>query len=135
MVSDPIGIAFDENGRMFVTSTARTGRDEIDIRAHSDWMVPSITFKDIEDKRAFYKRVLAPENSAQNQWLKDWNGDGSRDWRDLTFHKERLYRLEDTNGDGMADVSRNPGRLQRPRLGRCAWHPRVQGRSVPHRVA
>ena len=51
-------------------------------------MVPSITFKDVEDKRAFYQRVLAPENSAQNQWLKDWNGDGSRDWRDLTFHKE-----------------------------------------------
>jgi putative heme-binding domain-containing protein len=105
LVSDPIGIAFDDQGRMFVTSTARTGRDEIDIRGHSDWMVPSITFKDIEDKRAFYKRVLAPENSAQNPWLKDWNGDGSRDWRDLTFHTERLYRLEDTNGDGIADFS------------------------------
>jgi putative membrane-bound dehydrogenase-like protein len=105
LVPDPIGIAFDEQGRMFVTSTARTGRDEVDIRGHSDWMVPSITFKDIEDKRAFYQRVLAPENSARNQWLKDWNGDGSRDWRDLTFHKERLYRLEDTNGDGIADLS------------------------------
>ena len=105
LVPDPIGIAFDEQGRMFVTSTARTGRDEVDIRGHSDWMIPSITFTDIEDKRAFYQRVLAPENSARNQWLKDWNGDGSRDWRDLTFHKERLYRLEDTNGDGIADLS------------------------------
>ena len=87
MVSDPIGISFDDRGRLYVTQTARTDRDEIDIRAHQDWMVPSITFKDIEDKRAFYQRVLARENSAKNQWIKDWNGDGSRDWKDLSFHK------------------------------------------------
>ena len=107
LVSDPIGIAFDEQGRMFVTRTARTNRDEIDIRAHSDWMVPSIIFTDVEDKRAFYQRILAPEKSAQNQWLKDWNKDGSRDWHDLTVHKEGLYRLEDTNGDGIADASQH----------------------------
>lgn len=105
LISDPIGIAFDERGRMFVTRTARTNRDEIDIRAHSAWMVPSITFTDVEDKRAFYKKILAPEKSAENAWLKDWNGDGSRDWRDLTSHKESLYRVEDTNGDGIADFS------------------------------
>jgi putative heme-binding domain-containing protein len=105
MVSDPIGISFDDRGRLYVTQTTRTDRDEIDIRGHQDWMVSSITFKDIEDKRAFYHKVLAPENSAKNQWLKDWNGDGSRDWKDLTFHKEKLWRVEDTNGDGVADQS------------------------------
>ena len=105
LISDPIGITFDERGRMFATRTSRTGRDEIDIRGHSDWMISSITFQDVEDKRTFYKRVLAPENSAKNTWLRDWNGDGSRDWRDLTFHKESVYRLEDTNGDGIADFS------------------------------
>jgi len=105
MVGDPIGISFDDRGRLYVTQTARTDRDEIDIRGHQDWMVSSITFKDVEDKRAFYQRVLAPENSAKNEWLKDWNGDGSRDWKDLTFHKEKLWRVEDTNGDGVADQS------------------------------
>ncbi|MEO8336635.1 MAG: HEAT repeat domain-containing protein, partial [bacterium] len=107
MVNDPIGISFDEKGALFVTSTGRSSRDEIDIRGHPDWMVSSILFKDVEDKRAFYKRVLAPERSAQNQWLDDWNGDGSKDWRDLTFHTEGVYRLEDTNGDGVADYAQH----------------------------
>ena len=107
LVSDIIGISFDDQGRLFATSTGRSSRDEIDIRGHQDWMVSSILFKDVEDKRAFYQRVLAPENSAKNQWLDDWNGDGSRDWHDLTFHKEGLYRLEDTNGDGVADYSKH----------------------------
>ncbi|MDB4884399.1 MAG: heme-binding protein, partial [Gemmatimonadetes bacterium] len=105
LVSDPIGISFDEQGRLFVTQTTRTNRNEIDIRAHPDWMVPSITFKDVEDKRAFYQTILSPARSAQNTWLKDFNGDGSRDWHDLTTHKEKLWRLEDTNGDGVADFS------------------------------
>ena len=105
MIADPIGIAFDDRGRLYVTHTARTDNDEIDIRGHQDWMVSSITFKDVEDKRAFYQRVLAPENSAKNQWLEDRNKDGSRDWKDLTFNKEKLWRVEDTNGDGIADQS------------------------------
>jgi putative membrane-bound dehydrogenase-like protein len=106
MVVDPIGISFDEKGRLYVTSTARSSQDEIDIRGHPDWMIPSITFKDVEDKRAFYQRIAAPEKSAQNKdWLPDFNKDSSHDWHDLTFHKERVVRLEDTNGDGLADRS------------------------------
>jgi quinoprotein glucose dehydrogenase len=105
MIADPIGITFDDQGRLYATRTRRTDNDEIDIRGHQDWMVPSITFKDVEDKRTFYHNVLAPERSAQNQWLKDRNGDGSRDWHDLTVGKEGLYRIEDTNGDGLADQS------------------------------
>ena len=105
LIADPIGISIDSLGRVFATRTSRTDRAEIDIRGHRDWMVSSITFRDVEDKRAFYLRELAPERSAQNQWLTDYNGDGSRDWRDLTVHKERLYRIEDTNADGLADFS------------------------------
>jgi hypothetical protein len=48
---------------------------------------------------------LSPENSKKNEWLKDVNGDGSHDWRDMTVEKEHVYSLEDTNNDGVADKS------------------------------
>lgn len=105
LIADPIAISIDSLGRAFVTRTSRTDQAEIDIRGHQDWMVESITFTDVEDKRRFYMRELAPERSAENEWLEDYNGDGSRDWRDLTVHKESVYRLEDRNGDGVADFS------------------------------
>ena len=59
----------------------------------------------VDDLRAFYRRELAPERSAKNTWLPDLNKDGSRDWRDLAQMKERLYRIQDTDGDGIADRS------------------------------
>ncbi|TDN95073.1 putative membrane-bound dehydrogenase-like protein [Salegentibacter sp. 24] len=59
----------------------------------------------VEDKRDFLHRTLSPENSAENEWLADLNGDGSHDWKDLTMEKEHVYRLEDVSGDGVADFS------------------------------
>jgi putative membrane-bound dehydrogenase-like protein len=47
--------------------------------------------------------VLSPENSKNNLWLKDVNGDSSHDWRDMTVEKENIYKMEDKNGDGVAD--------------------------------
>ena len=105
LIADPIAISFDSLGRAFVTRTSRTDGAEIDIRGHQDWMVESITFETVEDKRQFYLRELAPERSEENQWLEDHNNDGSRDWRDLTVHKESLYRIEDRDGDQVADFS------------------------------
>jgi quinoprotein glucose dehydrogenase len=105
LIADPIAISLDSLGRAFVTRTARTDQAEIDIRGHRDWMVESITFRTVEDKRNFYLRELAPERSAENEWLEDYNSDGSRDWRDLTVHKEKVYRIEDRSGDGIADHS------------------------------
>ena len=105
LIADPIGVSIDSLGRMYVTRTTRTNRSELEIRRHTDWMIESMTWRDVEDRRRFYMTTLAPERSAQNQWLADYNNDGSRDWRDLTVQKESLYRLQDTNGDGIADQS------------------------------
>lgn len=105
LVADPVSLDIDNSGRLFYTRTNRAKNSEFDIRGHQDWEIGSIQLKNIEEKRAFLHKVLAPELSKKNQWLKDLNGDGSHDWRDMTVQKEEVYRIEDKNGDGRADFS------------------------------
>jgi quinoprotein glucose dehydrogenase len=105
LISDPVAIDVDDKGRLFYNRTNRQKNSEFDIRGHQDWEIASTRLQTVEDKRAFLRQVLAPANSSKNQWLKDLNGDGSHDWRDMTVEKEHIYRVEDTNGDGLADLS------------------------------
>ncbi|MEY2760546.1 MAG: hypothetical protein RLZZ96_446 [Bacteroidota bacterium] len=105
LLQDPVAIAVDDNGAIFVNSTNRNKASEFDIRGHRDWMTESIGFQSVEDRRAFLRRNFAPENSAKNTWLPDMNGDGSHDWLDLKVEKEEIYKVEDLNGDGYADQS------------------------------
>ncbi|GAA4467360.1 c-type cytochrome [Nibrella saemangeumensis] len=105
LVADPIAINMDDLGRLFYTRTNRQKNSEFDIRGHQDWEIESNRLQTIEDKRAFLRSVLSPANSKKNEWLKDVNGDGSHDWRDMTVEKEQVFRLRDTDGDGVADES------------------------------
>jgi putative membrane-bound dehydrogenase-like protein len=104
LVIDPVALDFDGRGVLYATSTTRINMP-LDIRAHPSWVPLVHTLRTVGDLSAFYRRELAPERSAENAWLPDANGDGSRDWRDLARMRERLYRIEDTNGDGVADRS------------------------------
>lgn len=103
LVISPIAIDIDDAGNLYYTTTNRQKNSEFDIRGHQDWEIPSIQLQTIEEKRAFLHKVLSPENSKQNEWLKDVNGDGSHDWKDMTIEKDNVYKLRDTNGDGVAD--------------------------------
>jgi len=104
LVADAIAMDIDSRGAMYVTASPRSGQ-LLDIRQHAGWVPEVHTLKSVEDLRQFFQRVLAPERSAENTWLPDFNRDGSRDWRDLTVIKERIYRLQDTSGLGVADLS------------------------------
>ena len=105
LVADPISIDVDEHGHIYYSRTNRRKISEFDIRSHPDWEIESIKMQSVEDRKAFIHSELDPANSQKNQWLPDINGDGSHDWKDLTVEKENVYRLEDTDGDGVADFS------------------------------
>ena len=105
LVTDPIAIDVDANGTAYVVSSSRANLP-LDIRGHPDWLPVVHTLKTTQALLDFYKKDLAPSESARNTWIPDLNKDGSRDIRDLTELKERIVRLQDTNGDGVADTSR-----------------------------
>jgi len=105
LAPDPIAMSIDDQGNIFLTSTERQKHSEFDIRGYQEWMIPSISFQTVEDRRAFLRKTFAPERSKENSWLMDLNGDGSHDWRDLTVEMDEVWKLTDENGDGHADVS------------------------------
>jgi quinoprotein glucose dehydrogenase len=105
LAPDPVAMSIDDRGRVFLIRTNRQKNSEFDIRGHRDWMTESIGFKTVEDRRAFLRKTFAPNLSDKNGWLKDLNQDGSHDWRDLKVEKDEVWRLEDLNKDGLADIS------------------------------
>lgn len=106
LAPDPIAMDIDNKGRIYLTRTNRQKHSEFDIRGYRDWMTPSISLQSVEERRAFLRKTFAPELSEENEWLSDLNEDGSHDWKDLAVEKDEVWMLEDTNDDGMADVSK-----------------------------
>jgi putative membrane-bound dehydrogenase-like protein len=103
-VPDPTSVTFDEAGNAYVASTTRRKAGDLDIREHRLWIPDDVGLTSPADKLAFYQRELAPWKMKSGRGsLKDHNKDGSVDWKDLTFHQERIYKLTDTDRDGVAD--------------------------------
>ena len=105
LLSNAVALTMDNQGVAYVSETSRRKSSDLDIRQHRDWMVEDLGLQTIEDTEAFHKRKLAPELSAQNTWMEDFNGDSIRDWKDLEVQSEYIRRIVDEDGDGKADVS------------------------------
>lgn len=103
LAPDPIAMQIDKKGRVYLTRTNRQKNSEFDIRGYRDWMTASISWETPEDRRKFLHETFAPEKSEENEWLKDLNGDGSHDWKDLAVEKDEVWMLEDSNNNGVAD--------------------------------
>jgi quinoprotein glucose dehydrogenase len=105
LAPDPIALSIDDQNRIYLTSTNRQKNSEFDIRGYRHWMIPSISWQSVEDRRAFLRKTFDSTRSKENEWLPDLNNDGIHDWYDLTVEKDEVWRLEDLNGDGRAEIS------------------------------
>ena len=86
-VANPVAFSVDEKGRVFVCETFRQGRAVNDNRGHDDaWVNADLAAQSIEDRDAFYRRLLDAATVAE--WERD---------------DDRVRRLVDTDGDGVAD--------------------------------
>ena len=103
-VPDPVAVTVDPHGVVYATQTTRRKVADLDIREHPNWIASDVALEDIDQKKAFLHEALAPGKLRRPEGeLADHNKDGSIDWKDLTVHTERIWRLEDTDGDGIAD--------------------------------
>jgi putative membrane-bound dehydrogenase-like protein len=103
-VPDPTSCTVDETGSVYVASTTRRKAGDLDIREHSVWIPDDVALTSPAEKLAFFQRELAPGKlRSPRGGLKDHNKDGSIDWKDLGVPKETIYKLADTDHDGVAD--------------------------------
>ncbi len=104
LIQNPVSFSFDEQGRAYVVETHRRRTSVFDIRNHPNWLNDDFSFRTVEDRSNFFRKVLIPGNTnLPPKLVQDRNGDGKFDFHDLEVESERLRLLVDTNGDGIAD--------------------------------
>ena len=102
---NPVALSFDNDGKAYVTNARRRGAGSLDLRKIRFWVKDDLTFTSVEEREAFYKKNLTPENSNSNKKVikYDFNKDGVNDWKDLLFPEDPFTTHFDTDNDGKAD--------------------------------
>ncbi len=81
MFANPVSIAIDEKGRIYVAETFRLHKGVTDIRGHMNWLDEELAAKSTDDLRKLFKKY---------------------DVKGLTEFSERITLLEDRTGSGRA---------------------------------
>ena len=123
---NPVALSFDNNGKAYVANARRRGGGSLDLRRIRHWVKDDLTFTSVEEREAFYKKMLTPEKNDKKVVKHDFNKDGRHDWKDLFFPEDPFTTHIDTDNDGVAD---NHGKVFNPveRLGTglaagVLWH-------------
>jgi quinoprotein glucose dehydrogenase len=103
MFMNPVAVAVDTDGSIYVTETTRRKQADLDIREVMDWVPADLSHTSVEEKRDFFRKNITTEFFKKHPSLKDHDKNGTIDWRDLTVHSEKIHKLVDTDADGAAD--------------------------------
>ena len=103
VVPDPVSLAVDEHGVIYCTQTQRRKSQDLDIRSLRHLIEEDVKLGTVAEKLELYKERFKLKDKGMLKLVKDHNKDGRVDVLDLTVLSERIYRLEDTNKDGVAD--------------------------------
>ncbi|HTH46284.1 MAG TPA: PQQ-dependent sugar dehydrogenase [Candidatus Limnocylindria bacterium] len=112
LVQNITSFCFDNLGRAYVVETGRRRTSVFDIRGLQPWLDNDYSFRTVNDRETFLKRVLTPGDPDHEKFLgaivrkggfDDFNHDGGIDARDLEVESERIRLVWDAEGKGQAD--------------------------------
>lgn len=134
LLANPVSFYADHQGKFYIAETFRHSEGTTDTRSHMYWLDDDLACRTVEDRVAMYKKHLGKEfddyakESDRVRLLVDKDGDGKIDTSTvfaegfnavpdgigagLLAYKgdvfftciPKLWKLRDTNGDGVADV-------------------------------
>ena len=137
LLANPVAFCIDEHGRFYVAETFRLHSGVTDIRGHMNWLDDDLASKSVEDRIAFMKKFEGDriseytKESDRVRLIIDTDGDGKADQATvfadgfngvadgigagLLARKGSVYfaniphlwRLQDKNGDGVAEVRKS----------------------------
>jgi quinoprotein glucose dehydrogenase len=87
MLANPVCFCFDEKGRCYVAETFRLHQGVTDDRNHMSWLDDDLACRTVADRVAMYRKHL------------------KADFPSYEVAEDRVRRLEDTTGSGVADKS------------------------------
>jgi quinoprotein glucose dehydrogenase len=85
LLANPVAFCFDEKGRCYVAETFRIHHGVTDNRGHMNWLDDDLASRTVADRVALYHKHLKESFSSYE------------------IAHDRVRRLEDTDGDGVAD--------------------------------
>jgi quinoprotein glucose dehydrogenase len=99
LLSDPVAMNFDERGRLYIALHHRNRYGTQDTREHRYWREDDQAVRTMEDRLSFMHK---------------WAEAGKVPMSYYTHLPDRLVCIEDRNGDGVADISRELAKFQEP---------------------